>query len=52
MLNEFITHDRIAEALREAEKERLINMAMKPREDRTKRILDVFLCRVGLNPAC
>ena len=52
MLNEFIAHNRIDEALREAEKARLINKAKTPREDRTKRILNVFLYRVGLISDC
>ena len=52
MLNEFKARDRIDEALREAEKARLINIAKTPRKYRTKRILNVFLCRVGLISAC
>jgi len=52
MIYEFLVHDRIDEALREAEKGRLIEMAKKPRADRTDRFLIVFLCRVGLISTC
>ena len=52
MIYELLAREQIAEALREAEKERLIKKAKSSREDRTKRFLTVFLCRVGLIPAC
>ena len=52
MIYELLARDRKDEALREAEKARLINKAKTPREDRTKRILNVFLYRVGLISDC
>jgi hypothetical protein len=52
MLSEFLARDRIDEALREAEKARLVELAKKPRADWTNRFLTVFLCRVGLISAC
>ena len=52
MIYELLARERIAEALCEAEKARLIEMVKKPRADRTKRFLTVFLCRVGLILAC
>ena len=52
MIYELLACERVAEALRETEKARLIEMAKKPRADRTKRILTVFLCRVQLILAC
>ena len=48
MIYELSARERVAEALREAEKGRLIEMAKKLRADRTDRTLTVFLCRVGL----
>jgi len=52
MLYEILARERVSEALREAEKARLIKVAEKPRTDRTKPFKNVFLCRVGLIPAC
>jgi hypothetical protein len=52
MIYELLVRAQVAEALREAEKARLIKMAEKPRTDRTKPLLDLFLCRVGLISAC
>ena len=52
MIYELLARERVAEALREAEKRRLIEMAKKPRADRTDRFLIVFLCRVGLISTC
>jgi hypothetical protein len=52
MIYELLACERVAEALLEAEKAHLIEMAKKPRADRTDRLLTVFLCRVGLISAC
>ena len=52
MLSEFLVHDRIDEALREAEKARLIEKAKKPRKDRSLNFRKTFLCRFGLISTC
>ena len=52
MLSEFQVHDRIEEALREAEKARLIEKAKKPRKERSQTFRKTFLCRFGLVSTC
>ena len=52
MIYEILARERVDEALREAEKARLIEMVKTSREDWTKRFLTVFFYRVGLIPAC
>ena len=52
MINELFVRAQVAEALREAEKARLIKKAKSSREDWTKQFLTVFICRVGLISDC
>ena len=52
MVYEILARERVDEALREAEKARLIEMVKTSLEDWTKRFLTVFFYRVGLIPAC
>ena len=52
MLNEFLVRYRIEEALREAEKARLIEKNKEPRIDRTQQFRKAFLCRFRLVSTC
>lgn len=52
MLYEFIVHNRINEAHREAEKARLIEDARKPKEERSQHFLNTILCRFELISTC
>lgn len=52
MLDELLALERVNEALREAEKERLIKIIMGSRKDRANRYLSAIMCRVGLISTC
>ena len=52
MLYEFIVHDRINEAHREAEKASLIENARIPKEERSQHFLNMILCRFELTSTC
>jgi len=52
MIYELLARERVYEARREAEKARLIEMAITTREDRSKWFLTGFLFRIGLITAC
>ncbi len=52
MLDDLLAYERVDEALREAEKARLIKKITGSRENWTKRILSELMCRVGLISIC
>jgi len=52
MLDELLALERVDEALREADKARLIKIIMGSRKDKINRYLSALICRVGLISAC
>ncbi len=52
MLDELLALERVDEALREAEKARLIKKIKGSREDGTRRYLSELMCHVGLISTC
>jgi hypothetical protein len=52
MLDELLALERVDEALREAEKARLIIKVKGSREDGTSRYLSELMCRIGLISTC
>ena len=52
MLDELLALERVEEALREAEKARLIKKFTGSRKNWTNRYLSALMCRIGLISTC